>query len=65
MVMAQDAGLQGKVLVAKRPVFNARAWPGNVAITQQRHQVVGDRPDHGILKIEYSGVIPASQHEVT
>ena len=47
-----DAGGGDFFAVLGGPAFNAFVGPFDVAVAQQRNQVVGDRPAHGVLEID-------------
>src|SRR5689334_14454730 len=49
---AGPAALQQLGAIAAHPLLHARAWPGDVAILQQRNEVVADGARERILKID-------------
>jgi hypothetical protein len=50
--------------IAIHPVHDTLARPGDVAVLQQRHQVVADRPAQGILEVDDTGIAHRHHHEV-
>ena len=42
--------------IARAPVEHALLLPADEGIAQQRHDVVGDRPEHRVLEVEHAGV---------
>ncbi len=48
----------------ERPAHHVGRWPGDVAVAQQRHEVVGERPVHRVLEIEDAGIASAADHQV-
>ena len=50
--------------VIQRPGFNLWAWPGDIAIAQQRHKVVSHRSDHCVLKIQHTRIIRVGHHQI-
>ena len=50
--------------VRQRPGFDLGTRPGDIAIAQQRYQVIGYRAHYCILKIQHPGVIRRSDHQI-
>jgi hypothetical protein len=61
---SEDTGLLCQLVVTQCPVLDQLARPADIAIAQQRRQVVGHGSDHGVLVIEYAGVVVIGNHEV-
>jgi len=53
-----QAGIQRRSLIPFDPAFNLLARPIDIAVAQQRHQVVGNRAGNCILEIEDARVVP-------
>ena len=49
---------------SQRPADDALLRPVDVAVPEQRDEVVGDRAAHGVLEIEDAGIAPRADHEV-
>ena len=49
---------------AAHPADHARARPGDVAVLQQRHQVVADRAAQRVLEIDDAGIALGDHHEI-
>ena len=47
-----------------RPPDHALVRPFDVAVPQQRHEVVGERAVHGVLEVEDARVVPVADHQV-
>ena len=50
--------------IAVEPGEQPRTRPDHVAILQQRHEVIADRPAHCVLKIEDAGIVAWADHEI-
>ena len=59
-----EAGRERAAAVFERPAGHPLLRPGDVAVAQQRDEVVCERPVHRVLEIEDARVVARAHHEV-
>ncbi len=61
---ARPAAFQELLAISAHPALDALPRPTDVAIFQQRNEVVADRPCERILKIDDAGIVLPGHHQV-
>ena len=60
----RNAGFQRQRMVALNPILDPRTRPSDVAVAQQRHEIVGHGSKHGILEVDNAGVVVPGNQQV-